>query len=136
MKLETQMLIARNLRTLRTSKCISQAYFAKEIGVSRSTYASYETGTRVPDAEVLFTIAQFFGLDMNVLFESNQYNFLGHLENCDIYDKEMLKLLNNYKSLSSFAKGMLLERSSALVEWDKLIEANKTTASTLLKKSK
>ncbi|MBS5335539.1 MAG: helix-turn-helix transcriptional regulator [Anaerovoracaceae bacterium] len=136
MKLETQMLIARNLRTLRTSKCISQAYFAKELGVSRSTYVSYEMGTRVPDAEVLFSIAQFFGLNMNVLFESNQYNFLSHLENCDIYDKELLKLLENYRTLSSFAKGMLLERSVALVEWDKLIEANKATAANLLKESK
>ena len=136
MKLETQMLIARNLRTLRTSKCISQAYFAKELGVSRSTYVSYEMGTRVPDAEVLFSIAQFFGLNMNALFESNQYNFLSHLENCDIYDKELLKLLENYRTLSSFAKGMLLERSVALVEWDKLIEANKATAANLLKESK
>lgn len=136
MKLETQMLIARNLRTLRTSKCISQAYFAKELGVSRSTYVSYEMGTRVPDAEVLFSIAQFFGLNMNVLFESNQYNFLSHLENCDIYDKELLKLLENYRTLSSFAKGMLLERSVALVEWDKLIEANKAAATNLLKESK
>ena len=136
MKLETQMLIARNLRTLRTSKCISQAYFARELGVSRSTYVSYEMGTRVPDAEVLFSIAQFFGLNMNVLFESNQYNFLSHLENCDIYDKELLKLLENYRTLSSFAKGMLLERSVALVEWDKLIEANKAAAANLLKESK
>ena len=136
MKLETQMLIARNLRTLRTSKCISQAYFAKELGVSRSTYVSYEMGTRVPDAEVLFSIAQFFGLNMNVLFESNQYNFLSHLENCDIYDKELLKLLENYRTLSSFAKGMPLERSVALVEWDKLIEANKAAAANLLKESK
>ena len=133
MKLETQMLIARNLRTLRTSKCISQAYFAKEIGVSRSTYVSYEMGTR---AEVLFNIAQTFGLDMNVLFESNQYNFLGYLEHCELYDRELLKLLDNYRNLSSFAKGMLLERSVALVEWDKLVEANKTAAANMLKESK
>lgn len=73
---------------------------------------------------------------MNVLFESNQYNFLSHLENCDIYDKELLKLLENYRTLSSFAKGMLLERSVALVEWDKLIEANKAAAANLLKESK
>ena len=136
MKLETQMLIARNLRTLRTSKCISQAYFAKEIGVSRSTYVSYEMGTRVPDAEVLFNIAQTFGLDMNVLFESNQYNFLGYLEHCELYDRELLKLLDNYRNLSSFAKGMLLERSVALVDWDKLVEANKTAAANMLKESK
>lgn len=54
MKLETQMLIAKNIRTLRTSKCISQTDFAKMVGVSRSTYASYELGNRVPDAETLF----------------------------------------------------------------------------------
>ena len=87
MKSETQMLIAKNIRTLRTSKCISQTDFAKLVGVSRSTYASYELGNRVPDAETLFLIAKKFGLNMNIFFECDHYKFLGYLESCEIFDE-------------------------------------------------
>ena len=125
MKLETQMLIARNIRTLRTSKCISQTEFAKIIGVSRSTYASYELGTRTPDAESLFLIAKKFGLNMNIFFECDKYKFLGYLEGCEIIDEKLMVLTANYKNLSPFAKGMLIERSVSLTEWDKMIEANR-----------
>lgn len=125
MKLETQMLIARNIRTLRTSKCISQTEFAKLIGVSRSTYASYELGTRTPDAESLFLIAKKFGLNMNIFFECDKYKFLGYLEGCEIIDEKLMVLTANYKNLSPFAKGMLIERSVSLTEWDKMIEANR-----------
>ena len=125
MKLETQMLIARNIRTLRTSKCISQTEFAKIIGVSRSTYASYELGTRTPDAESLFLIAKKFGLNMNIFFECDKYKFLGYLEGCKIIDEKLMVLTANYKNLSPFAKGMLIERSVSLTEWDKMIEANR-----------
>ena len=38
MKLETQMLIAKNIRTLRTSKCISQTDFAKMVGAVSYTH--------------------------------------------------------------------------------------------------
>lgn len=77
MKLETQMLIAKNIRTLRTSKCISQTDFAKMVGVSRSTYASYELGNRVPDAETLFLIAKKFGLNMIYSLNVITTNFSG-----------------------------------------------------------
>lgn len=125
MKLETQMLIARNIRTLRTSKCISQAEFAKIMGVSRSTYASYELGNRTPDAESLFLIARKFGLNMNIFFEYDKYKFLGYLEGCEIIDEELMILTANYKNLSPFAKGMLIERSVSLTEWDRMIDANR-----------
>lgn len=134
MKLETQMLIAKNLRILRTSKCLSQAEFAKLIGVSRSTYASYELGNRIPDAEVLFAISKRFGIHMNILFECDQYKFLGYLEGCEIYDDELLDLITNYKNLSAFARGMLIERSLSLTEWDKMIESNKRALSEKLNK--
>ena len=70
-------------------------------GVSRAVYMSYENGKRTPDAEVLFNIAARFGLNMSVFFE------------------------NNYKELSSFSKGMLIERSECLKDWDKIRESKR-----------
>ena len=125
MKLETQQLIARNLRILRTSKCLSQEKTSEMIGVARASYAAYELGKRVPDAEILFKIASRFGISVDDLFEEDKYRFLSCLERSDFYDDVLAELVASYRSLSTFARGMLLERAAWLIEWDKLIDANK-----------
>ena len=43
-------------------------------------------------------------------------------ENGELYDDGLVKLINNYKDLSSFAKGMLIERSECLKDWDRMRE--------------
>lgn len=125
MKLETQEHIARNLRTLRTSRCMNQSEMARLIGITRSSYVNYELGKRVPDAEVLFNIATRFGISMDTLFETDRYVFLSLLEKSDLYEDELAELISSYKTLSAFAKGMLIERAAWLTEWDRLINSNK-----------
>ena len=125
MKLETQEHIARNLRTLRTSRCMNQSEMARLIGITRSSYANYELGKRVPDAEVLFNIATRFGISMDTLFETDRYVFLSLLEKSDLYEDELAELISSYRTLSAFAKGMLIERAAWLTEWDRLINSNK-----------
>lgn len=129
MKLETQKQVARNLRTLRTSKCLTQAKIADLVGITRSMYASYELGNRTPDAEVLFKIASRFGLSLSVFFEGDHYKFLSILSDCEIYDDELMDLIVKYKSLSSFSKGRLVERALWLTEWDKIVDSNKNALS-------
>ena len=125
MKLETQEHIARNLRTLRTSRCMNQSEMARLIGITRSSYVNYELGKRVPDAEVLFNIATRFGIQMDTLFETDRYVFLSLLEKSDLYEDELAELISSYRTLSAFAKGMLIERAAWLTEWDRLINSNK-----------
>ena len=125
MKLETQEHIARNLRTLRTSRCMNQSEMARLIGITRSSYVNYELGKRVPDAEVLFNIATRFGISMDTLFETDRYVFLSLLEKNDLYEDELAELISSYRTLSAFAKGMLIERAAWLTEWDRLINSNK-----------
>ncbi len=125
MKLETQMQVAKNLRTLRTSKCLTQAKIAEMVNITRAMYSSYELGNRTPDAEVLFKIACRFGMSMSAFFEADHYKFLNILSKCELYDDELLELVTNYKSLSSFAKGMLVERAVWLTEWDKIMDSNR-----------
>ncbi len=122
MKIDTQIKIAKNLKLIRISNCLNQSQMAEFAGVSRTIYISYENGKRTPDAETLFNIATRFGIDMNVLFESDHYKFLSHIENGELYDDGMVKLIKNYKELSSFSKGMLIERSECLKDWDKIRE--------------
>ena len=55
------------LRLLRKGQDLSQAKTAAEIGVGFSTYRRYETGERVPDADVLVRIADFYGVTLDYL---------------------------------------------------------------------
>lgn len=123
MKIETQQRIARNLKIIRVSNSLNQSQMADFAGVSRAVYMSYENGKRTPDAEVLFNIAARFGLNMSVFFENDYYRLLSHIENGELYDDGLVKLINNYKELSSFSKGMLIERSECLKDWDKIRES-------------
>lgn len=122
MKIETQIRIAKNLKLIRISNCLNQSQMAEFAGISRSIYISYENGKRTPDAETLFNIATRFGLDMSVFFESDSYKVLSYIENGELFDDGMVKLIKNYKELSSFSKGMLIERSECLKDWDKIRE--------------
>lgn len=55
------------LRLLRKEQNLPQEKTAAEIGVGFSTYRRYETGERVPDADVLVRIADFYGVSLDYL---------------------------------------------------------------------
>lgn len=55
------------LRLLRKEQNLPQEKTAAEIGVGFSTYRRYETGERVPDADVLVRIADFYGVTLDYL---------------------------------------------------------------------
>ena len=52
---------------LRKEQNLSQEKTAAEIDVGFSTYRRYETGGRVPDANVLIRIADFYGVTLDYL---------------------------------------------------------------------
>lgn len=55
------------LRTLRTSKGLSQYDFSKQIGISKSSVNMYERGEREPNFKTLERIADYFNVDMDYL---------------------------------------------------------------------
>ena len=55
------------LKYLRTSRGITQAEFAKGIGVSPSAVGMYETGDREPNFEIEEKIADYFNVSLDVL---------------------------------------------------------------------
>ena len=66
-KEETKTILAEKLKELRTQKEMPQFLFAAAIEVSRSTYASYETGRNEPDIHTLIKIADFYGVSLDYL---------------------------------------------------------------------
>ena len=55
------------LKCLRVSRGITQAEFAKAIGVKPSTVGMYETGEREPNFETEEKIADYFNVSLDVL---------------------------------------------------------------------
>ncbi len=58
------MLFADNLKELRTERGISQRELAERMFVTRSTVARWESGSRLPDASMIYRLAEC--LDVNV----------------------------------------------------------------------
>ena len=126
LKLDMQMRIAANLRTLRTSKRLSQEEIASFIGISRSLYTHYELGHRPQDAEALYIISTRLGIDMTAFFENDPQKFLSYLASNAYQDEEMTELINIYRRLSPFSKGMLIEKAFSLLEKEKDKDKNKS----------
>jgi transcriptional regulator with XRE-family HTH domain len=55
------------LKQLRTEKNLSQAQLAKEIDVTQPAIAYWETGKKIPNAQAIITLAQYFGVTTDYL---------------------------------------------------------------------
>lgn len=60
---------AENLRRLRTEKGLSQVQLGKQMFVSHSTIARWESGSRLPDVLMIPRLAKCLGVDANTLFQ-------------------------------------------------------------------
>lgn len=60
------------LKQLRLSKDLSQESLAKELMTSRSTYAKWETGIRLPNSSSLQLIAGYFNIEVSELFDDKE----------------------------------------------------------------
>ncbi|MBR7164234.1 MAG: helix-turn-helix transcriptional regulator [Clostridia bacterium] len=64
---------SRKLKTLRLERGISQKDLARDLGISRSCLANYETGKRQPDNEMLIRIADKFQVLVDYLVDRTEY---------------------------------------------------------------
>ena len=60
------------LKQLRLNKNISQEAIAKELMTSRSTYAKWENGIRIPNSASLELIAKYFDITVEELFDNKE----------------------------------------------------------------
>ena len=59
-----------NIKYLRNLKKLSQEKLAEELGLNRGNISSYESGTE-PEMKVIFTIAKYFNISVDKLFNKN-----------------------------------------------------------------
>lgn len=64
---------ATRLAELRKEKGYSQSKLAKQINVSRSAVAAWETERNEPNTEMLIVIADFFGVTVDFLVGRTDY---------------------------------------------------------------
>lgn len=61
------------LKELRKSKKLYQEDVASKLGIARTTYASYEQGSREPDHEMLVKLADFFNVSIDYLLRGEEH---------------------------------------------------------------
>ena len=64
--------IAKNIRTLRTTRNLTQDELAEKLFVTRQTVSNYETGKSRPDVDMLTRIAEILDTDVNTLIYGPQ----------------------------------------------------------------
>ena len=65
------MKIGEKIKEFRKSKNISQESLAKALGVTFQAVSKWETGTTAPDVSLIPSIASFFGVSIDELFDYN-----------------------------------------------------------------
>ena len=65
--IERKNILAERLKHLRFERDIPQLLFAEHIGISRGTYAKYETGINEPDLATLVKIADYYHVSLDYL---------------------------------------------------------------------
>ena len=63
------ILVFKNLRAIREDNDLRQSDIAKVLNVSQNTYSQYETGVIALTAEVLITLADYYGISIDYLLD-------------------------------------------------------------------
>jgi len=85
------------LKELRANRGINQIQLAHEMGVSQATIGKWETGIRVPDAEMLSKLADFFCVSVD------------HLLGKEALDLRVVMLARDFKKLPDEDKDFLFD---------------------------
>lgn len=86
--------IDNKLQYLRELHDFKQQDIAKMLGVSRSTYANYESGRRTPDIDLLMNLADIYGITLDELtgHEVNETNVMQ-------LSQQALRMLKSFNQL-------------------------------------
>ena len=106
------MTIAEQLKKKRKELDLSQEFVADKVGISRRTLAYYESGERIPNADNLILLCNFYSLDINKLI-SQDINIAENINSNDNDNNsnEIIAKIDEYLNLEkakkeSFNKGM------------------------------
>lgn len=103
------MTFSQRLKELRMARNLSQAQFAKQLGVSASAVSMYECGQREPSFEIEERIADFFNVDLDYLRGGSDTT-------SKIISGDAHLLLHIYKELDEVSQKMLLSYARGMLD--------------------
>ena len=98
--------LGKRIRVMRSSRGLTQAQLAEQIGVSSSTIAMYEIGKRVPDMDTVEALADIFNVPRG-------YLMYGEDGIADDRDRDRLEALHQNPQL-----GLLFDRARTMKKED------------------
>lgn len=112
--------IGKKIRLLRQKAGISQIDLAKIIGVSKSTMSNYERNYSTPDPEILLSIANYFKVSIDYLYDydekSSTPNLMKETSNYQLNNtlsKDEYNVLSYYNRLNDehkdYIKGKMIQ---------------------------
>ena len=116
-------MFAEKLKELRFFKKLTQADFAKIIGVSQQTVASWENQRSFPNLEMLNNIADYFAVSADYLLGRNETD-LGN-----ILSDEQLDLLNTFNELDTINQQKVIGYMEGLCHEQKRMKKVKSLTS-------
>ena len=60
------------LQTLRKEKGLTQEQLAEQVGVARRTISRWETGSNMPDLDILLELADFYSVDLREILDGER----------------------------------------------------------------
>ena len=95
-------IISRYLQFLRKSRCYTQDDLAKRLNVSRQAVSKWETGTTVPDLEILLKLSKLYDIIINDILEPKILpQRIDDFEQISVVpEKELKETLNQFDTTS------------------------------------
>lgn len=96
------IIIGRNLKSLREANNLTQGQVASCIGINRSAYSNYESGSREAPIDVLEKACNLFGCEMGLLFDEDESavkNMLVCAFRADNLSGEDLREVSSFKDI-------------------------------------
>lgn len=94
------------LKELRKEKNITQEELADKMGVSRRTVSRWETGSNMPDMDILIDISDFYGVDLREILDGERKD--------SQMDKEMKETVLKVAEFSNEEKANILKNMHVL----------------------
>lgn len=97
-----QQKVGNFLKELRKEKNITQEQFAEKMNVSRRTVSRWETGSNMPDLDVIIEIADYYDVDLRDLLDGERKE--------EQMDKELKETVLKVADYSKEEKGKITRR--------------------------
>ena len=105
-----QIKIGNFIRELRKEKSLTQEQLAEQFQVSRRTVSRWETGSNMPDLDILIELSEFFAVDLREILDGGRKSDM----NAEVKDTA-LKISEYAESINQRLKGRLFWMTIAAI---------------------